>query len=102
MHIRKDDIVVVLAGASELAGTVALLIGASRRYDGPMGKSDRAVVFGALAALLAIGLRPGIWLDLVLLAVAACQRLLRPLRSRSPARRGREAGPRTFRWPDCP
>ena len=64
-------VVVVLAGASELAGTVALLIGASRRYDGPMGTSDRAAFFGALAVLLAIGLRPGVWLGLLLLAVVA-------------------------------
>jgi len=60
---------VVLAGASELAGTAALLIGASRRYDGPMGKSDRAFAFGAIAFLLAIGARPGLWLDLVLLVI---------------------------------
>jgi CDP-diacylglycerol--glycerol-3-phosphate 3-phosphatidyltransferase len=62
-------IVVVLAGASELAGTAALLIGASRRYDGPMGKSDRAFVFGALALLFGAGLSPGVWLDLVLLVL---------------------------------
>jgi CDP-diacylglycerol--glycerol-3-phosphate 3-phosphatidyltransferase len=63
-------IIVVLAGASELAGTAALLIGATRRYDGPMGKSDRAFVFGALALLLAVGLRPGIWLDVALVVVS--------------------------------
>jgi CDP-diacylglycerol--glycerol-3-phosphate 3-phosphatidyltransferase len=62
-------IVVVLAGASELAGTAALLIGASRRYDGPMGKSDRAFVFGTLAFLLGAGFTPGIWLDIVLLVL---------------------------------
>jgi CDP-diacylglycerol--glycerol-3-phosphate 3-phosphatidyltransferase len=56
---------VVLAGASELAGTAALLIGASRRYDGPMGKSDRALAFGAIAFLLAVGVPAGLWLNLV-------------------------------------
>lgn len=40
--------VVVLALISEMAGTVAVMAGASRRYDGPMGKSDRALIFGAL------------------------------------------------------
>ena len=60
---------VVLAGASELAGTAALLIGASRRYDGPMGKSDRALAFGAIAFLLALGLPAGRWLDLVLVVL---------------------------------
>ncbi|KAG1080125.1 hypothetical protein G6F40_016021 [Rhizopus arrhizus] len=29
------------------------MVGASRRYDGPMGKSDRAFVIGALGLLLA-------------------------------------------------
>ena len=33
---------------TEFAGVLGPGIGASRRYDGPMGKSDRAVVFGAL------------------------------------------------------
>ena len=60
---------VVLAGASELAGTAALLIRASRRYDGPMGKSDRALAFGAIAFLLAVGLPAGRWLDLVLVVL---------------------------------
>jgi CDP-diacylglycerol--glycerol-3-phosphate 3-phosphatidyltransferase len=41
--------VVLLAVVSEMAGTVTVMIGGSRRYDGPMGKSDRALVFGALA-----------------------------------------------------
>jgi CDP-diacylglycerol--glycerol-3-phosphate 3-phosphatidyltransferase len=42
-------VVILLAAVSELAGTVAVMTGASRRYDGPLGKSDRAVVFGAVA-----------------------------------------------------
>ena len=41
-------IVIVLAVVSEFAGVLGLMVGASRRYDGPMGKSDRAFVFGAL------------------------------------------------------
>jgi CDP-diacylglycerol--glycerol-3-phosphate 3-phosphatidyltransferase len=40
--------VVVLAVVTEMAGTVAVMAGASRRYDGPMGKSDRALIFGAM------------------------------------------------------
>ncbi|MNN86572.1 hypothetical protein D3C81_2058560 [compost metagenome] len=31
------------------------MVGASRRYDGPMGKSDRAFVIGVLGLLLAFG-----------------------------------------------
>jgi CDP-diacylglycerol--glycerol-3-phosphate 3-phosphatidyltransferase len=42
-------LVIVLSIMTEFAGALGPTIGASRRYDGPMGKSDRAVVFGALA-----------------------------------------------------
>ena len=49
---------VVLAVLTEFAGVAALLIGASRRYDGPMGKSDRAFAFGLLALLLGLGWAP--------------------------------------------
>ena len=38
-------VIVVLTLVSEMTGVVAVQIGASRRYDGPMGKSDRAFVF---------------------------------------------------------
>jgi CDP-diacylglycerol---glycerol-3-phosphate 3-phosphatidyltransferase len=41
-------IVVLLSALSELAGVLGQSVGASRRYDGPLGKSDRALVFGAL------------------------------------------------------
>jgi CDP-diacylglycerol--glycerol-3-phosphate 3-phosphatidyltransferase len=60
---------VVLAVISEMTGVVAVQIGATRRYDGPMGKSDRAFVFGLIALLLAAGIAPGTWSTLVLLIV---------------------------------
>lgn len=41
--------VVFLAILSEYAGVMAPLIGQERRYDGPMGKSDRAFWFSLLA-----------------------------------------------------
>ena len=44
--------VIVLSAISEYAGVLGLGIGASRRYDGPLGKSDRAFAFGALALWL--------------------------------------------------
>lgn len=47
--------VVVLGIVSEMAGALGVMVGASRRYDGPMGKSDRAFVFGLLALLYALG-----------------------------------------------
>lgn len=46
--------IVLLATFSEMIGVTAQSIGASRRYDGPMGKSDRAFVFGLLGLLLGL------------------------------------------------
>jgi len=57
---------VVLAIVVEMTGVIAVQIGASRRYDGPFGKSDRAFVVGALGLLLGLGVAPGLWLDAVL------------------------------------
>lgn len=45
----------VLAATIEMIGVVAVTVGASRRYDGPFGKSDRAVAIGLLAVGLAAG-----------------------------------------------
>jgi CDP-diacylglycerol--glycerol-3-phosphate 3-phosphatidyltransferase len=61
--------IVLLAVVSEMTGVLAVLIGAERRYDGPMGKSDRAFAFGLLALLLAFGIPTGLWLHLVLAAI---------------------------------
>ncbi len=61
--------IVLLAVISEMAGVVAVQVGASRRYDGPMGKSDRAFVFGALALALGVGVPAGMWLTLLLGAI---------------------------------
>ena len=58
--------VAVLAIITEMAGVLAVQIGATRRYDGPMGKSDRAVVFGAIGFAMGLGAKPGVWLDVVL------------------------------------
>lgn len=48
--------VIFLSAVSEMAGALGPMIGAERRYDGPMGKSDRAFVFGVLG--LWVGLTP--------------------------------------------
>ena len=55
-------VTVLLAALSEMAGVVAIQVGAERRYDGPMGKSDRALAFGFLAVLVGLGLIPALWL----------------------------------------
>lgn len=50
-------VVVLLAVVSEMTGALGPMVGASRRYDGPLGKSDRALLFGALG--LWVGLAGG-------------------------------------------
>ena len=63
-------VVVVLGIISEMAGVVAVQIGAERRYDGPLGKSDRALLFGALGLWVGLGLPLPGWSWLIL-AMAA-------------------------------
>jgi CDP-diacylglycerol--glycerol-3-phosphate 3-phosphatidyltransferase len=67
-------LVVVLGVIGEMAGALGPMLGAERRYDGPLGKSDRAFAFGLLAVLIGVGLEPGRWTSVylaVLLALAA-------------------------------
>jgi CDP-diacylglycerol--glycerol-3-phosphate 3-phosphatidyltransferase len=87
---RAITLIVILAIISEMAGVVSIQIGGSRRYDGPMGKSDRAFVFGSVCFLVGLGLKPGTWVDLVLIGVAVllvitivnrCRRALKEPRS---------------------
>jgi CDP-diacylglycerol--glycerol-3-phosphate 3-phosphatidyltransferase len=46
--------VIVLAIVGEGAGILGRTVGVSRRYDGPVGKSDRAVLFGVLGLWIAV------------------------------------------------
>ena len=62
---------VLLAATSEMTGVLMQTLGASRRYDGPMGKSDRAFVFGALGLALGLGAPAGAWLTMLLVMVLA-------------------------------
>lgn len=64
-------LVTLLAVFVEYAGVMGPLVGAARRYDGPMGKSDRAFVFGVLGAGVATGLLSLAWLDGLLMLIAA-------------------------------
>lgn len=45
----------IVAGWTELAGVLGATVGASRRYDGPLGKSDRALLLAALGAWIGTG-----------------------------------------------
>ncbi len=64
-------LVIWLAAMSELAGVLGVVAGASRRYDGPVGKSDRAFVFGALGLWIAFGLALPVAASYVMWAIAA-------------------------------
>lgn len=57
--------IVILSIISEMTGVLGVINGGQRRYDGPMGKSDRAVVFSIVSLCLAFGLTPSLWLDIV-------------------------------------
>lgn len=60
---------VILAIIAEMTGVIAIQIGAQRRYDGPMGKSDRALVFGLLCLLSGLGWIRTIWINYALMAL---------------------------------
>lgn len=64
-------LVTLLAIFTEYAGVLGPMVGASRRYDGPMGKSDRALVFGVLGAGVALGWFAPLWINIVLAVVSA-------------------------------
>ena len=73
---------VFLAAVTEMSG----ILGSSRRYDGPFGKSDRALALAAIAAWLAFG-RPvnvattelvlGLWM--LLCCITVVQRVRRAI-----------------------
>ena len=64
-------LMVLLAVISEMTGVIAVQIGASRRYEGPMGKSDRALWIGCISLVLGLGVAPGKWVDIVLIVILA-------------------------------
>ncbi|MCW1923497.1 CDP-alcohol phosphatidyltransferase family protein [Luteolibacter arcticus] len=87
---RLIAIIVALALVTEIAGLAALLTGSSRRYDGPMGKSDRAFVFGCLSLAAGLGLPLAPWLTpvlgiiIVLLILTTARRIRRALGEAGP------------------
>ncbi len=76
-------LVVVLAIIGEMAGALGPLLGGPRRYDGPLGKSDRAFAFGLLAVLIGIGLTQGSWTAIYLAVLLALGALTIVNRARS-------------------
>jgi len=84
--------VVLVASLSEMAGAMGPMIGAARRYDGPMGKSDRALVFAALGLYVGLGGRlpaAALWLMPLLALLIACNIVNRVRRGVAQSMRGR-------------
>jgi CDP-diacylglycerol--glycerol-3-phosphate 3-phosphatidyltransferase len=85
--------VVLLAILTEMTGVIGIQIGASRRYDGPFGKSDRAFVFGLLGLLVGSGAKLEASISyiltamILLLAVTVWNRALHALREAKAAAR---------------
>jgi CDP-diacylglycerol--glycerol-3-phosphate 3-phosphatidyltransferase len=63
-------LVILLANLAEMAGVLWIPPTSTRRNDGPMGKSDRALVFGVLGLLVGIGVAAAPWLSWVLAIIA--------------------------------
>lgn len=78
--------VALLAFLTEYIGVLGVMAQSSRRYDGPLGKSDRAFLLGLAALLTAFGLpvasqMVGWWLAAALLLVTCVNRVRQVLRT---------------------
>lgn len=62
--------VIFLSTLSQFAGTLGAVIGVGRRFEGPLGKSDRAIVFGALGLWVGMELPLPGWTWLIMLALS--------------------------------
>ncbi|MBR0564896.1 CDP-alcohol phosphatidyltransferase family protein [Azoarcus sp. L1K30] len=62
--------VIWLSALSEMTGALGPMVGASRRYEGPMGKSDRAFVFGAMGLWLGLAGALPAWSGWLMLVMA--------------------------------
>ncbi|MBV6323367.1 CDP-alcohol phosphatidyltransferase family protein [Duganella violaceipulchra] len=90
LHAPLVVLAVAAALLAEFAGVLALSVGAARRFDGPMGKSDRAFWFGLLGLLIAWGAAPLLLHGVLALVIAlsawtVVNRLRQALRASAPA-----------------
>ena len=90
LHAPLVVLCVVGALLAEFAGVLALSVGSARRFDGPMGKSDRAFWFGLLALLIGYQGAPLLLNGILLLVIALSawtvfNRLRQALKASAPA-----------------
>jgi CDP-diacylglycerol--glycerol-3-phosphate 3-phosphatidyltransferase len=83
--------VIFLACLAEFAGVLGILVGGVRRHDGPMGKSDRAFVFGTLGLVVGLGAPTDAWMSIVLAALAVLLVVTTFNRMRSGIRHARQS-----------
>jgi CDP-diacylglycerol---glycerol-3-phosphate 3-phosphatidyltransferase len=88
LNAHLNVLFILFSTLTEMTGVVGIQVGASRRYDGPMGKSDRAFVMGLLAILYAVGLQLSNWINLLfagligLLALTVYNRAVQAIKSK--------------------
>lgn len=63
-------IFIALSIISEMAGVISETVGGERRYDGPMGKSDRAFLIGVISVLLLFDITVEPYLYIVFVAAS--------------------------------
>ena len=76
-------LVIFLAALSEFTGALGPMTGVTRQYAGPLDKSDRAFVFGALGLWIGIGPPLPAWLVwcMPLLALLLCVTIVNRIRA---------------------
>jgi CDP-diacylglycerol--glycerol-3-phosphate 3-phosphatidyltransferase len=85
--------VVILSILTEMTGVIGVQIGASRRYDGPLGKSDRAFLFGVMGLLLGLRVQIERAIPFILIAMMVLLALTVLRRCRSALREVAMNGP---------
>jgi CDP-diacylglycerol---glycerol-3-phosphate 3-phosphatidyltransferase len=65
--------IILLTTLTEVVGILGGTIAHKRCYDGPMGKSDRALIFGTLSLAIGLGLTPAPWLTGIWIGVIGLQ-----------------------------
>ena len=65
--------IILLTSLTELVGILGGTIAQKRCYDGPMGKSDRALIFGTFSLAIGLGVTPAPWLTGVWIGVIGLQ-----------------------------
>tara|TARA_B100001123_G_scaffold418881_1_gene523392 strand:- start:136 stop:747 length:612 start_codon:yes stop_codon:yes gene_type:complete len=66
LRIELAILFVVLSVLNEFCGILAKVISGERRYDGPMGKSDRAFLIGVICLCLYFNFAVDIYLDYII------------------------------------